>query len=192
MHKETPKERAVALEASEKFAVAHVLVGDAAFQQKATKVAEIPDSDRAAAALREAKDYAMYRGPAQDAIADLLRRLAEGSSDDPAHRMKVSNAGTSAFWAEEALEPQDALRQRQRLTVSNGAELLRRRGAGLCLACKTPLSDRWERVFARRSRRDYCASCGSSQRQSSDRGAITAALEVLSGQRATRRARRRR
>lgn len=191
MHKETPKERAVALEASEKFAVAHRLVGDPVFQQKATKVAESPNGERAAAALLEAKDYAMYRGPAQDAIANLLRLLAEGSSDDPTHRMKVSNAGSRAFWADDALEHQDALRPRHRLTVSHGAEFLRRRGAGLCLDCQNQLCDRWERSSARRSRRDYCGPCSLKQ-HSDDRGAITAALEVLSGQRATRRERRRR
>lgn len=191
MHKETRKERAVAFEATEKFAVAHVLIADPVFQQKAAKVAESPIGDRAAVALREAKDYAMYRGPAQDAIANLLGLLAEGSPDDPVHRMRVSNAGSRAFWADAPLEPQDAMRQRQRLAVPYGAELLRRRGAGLCLACEAPLNDRWERALARRSRRDYCASCSSCRRQSSDRGAITAAVQVLSGQRATRRERRR-
>jgi hypothetical protein len=191
VHNETKKEQAVSYEVTEKFAVAHALIENPVFQQKAGKVAESSNGDRAAAALREAKDYATNRGPAQRAIANLLVLLAEGSPSDPAFRLKVSNAGSKAFWAEDELEPEDAVRRRQRLTVSTGAQLLRRRGAGLCLDCEVRLTDRWEWSSARRTRRDYCGACSLKQ-HSSDRGAIEAALQVLSGQRATRRHARRR
>jgi hypothetical protein len=142
-------------------------------------------------------------GPARPSDEQHTWRLVE---------QELTNAGASAYWDTplQPGEPRRSLRAGARLRLSEGAELICRRGAGRCLQCSAALPARTVRTTAgprpRTARVVYCGPCdralieakgeGRGDAQAKHRDAIhltlTLAAESLLGDARARRRRQRR
>ena len=184
-HKDTlsPKVRAYEVDLAGLGILAGALGRDETFLKRAAAVraSGAPETT----AFEEAGAYAS--GTPRRVVARLLLAAADCDLERRTARVvtRLANLGRKAVWGEAPLEPGDArrgLRHDREKTLELGAELVRRRGAGMCLKCGARLSGsrRVNTPAGGHARRDYCHPCQpkSPQWATVHREAIRAVLDA--------------
>jgi hypothetical protein len=181
--------------------LATFLANDECFQANARAVAAEPRENWPAAAHREAKSYAPYRGVHRAYIVRLLLVAAEQpcvGRPDPNPASYFANLSRAGHWMEAPLEELDGRRVRERWeTLTEGAQCFARFGAYRCINCGTAFSasGRYEYgpLRKRRSRRYHCDPCDArlGSLAASQVEAMRKVLDAATGQRRRSRAARR-